>query len=54
VNAARWILLTALLAGTVARAGSLPLRMEVQGSGTPAIVFEAGLGDTFQVCRRTA
>ena len=43
-----------LLAGACAhaRAEGLALRMEVQGSGERTVVFEAGLGDTFEVWQR--
>ena len=42
------------LAGACAHvsAAGLALRMEVQGSGPRTVVFEAGLGDTFEVWQR--
>lgn len=51
VTSAHAALLT-MAASTAARAEGLPLRMEVQGTGQPTVVFEAGLGDTFEVWQR--
>ena len=43
------VVLLSVVASVIVHAAGLPLRMEVQGSGDRTVIFEAGLGDTYEV-----